>query len=67
MVTLNVFIAVLTNQVWDKFQEESDRLLKEAIEKEIDESEKNLFDQINKSQQEILKKLKDLESRNRNS
>lgn len=67
MVTLNVFIAVLTNQVWDKFQEESDRLLKEAIEKEIDESEKNLFGQINKSQQEILKKLNELESQNKKS
>lgn len=64
MVTLNVFIAVLTNQVWDKFQEESDRLLKEAIEKEIDESEKNLLGQINKSQQQILKKLNELEMRN---
>lgn len=65
MVTLNVFIAVLSNQVWDKFQEESDRLLKESIEKEIEESEKNLLGQINKSQQEILKKLNELESRNK--
>ena len=65
MIALNVFIAVLTNQVWDNMHKQSDTMLKNAIEKEIKESEKNLLSQVNLSQQLILKKLNELEKLNK--
>ncbi|MCY4562378.1 MAG: ion transporter [Flavobacteriaceae bacterium] len=65
MIALNVFIAVLTNQVWDNVHKQSDTMLKKAIEKEIKESEKNLLSQVNSSQQIILKKLNELEKLNK--
>ncbi|MCY4268050.1 MAG: ion transporter [Flavobacteriaceae bacterium] len=55
LVTLNVFIAVMTSQVWEKLQ------VKETIEKEIDESEENLLQKVNETQQMILNKLEALE------
>lgn len=46
LIALNVFIAVLTNQVWDKFQAESDRLLRREIREELKGLEKRLSNQI---------------------
>ena len=63
MVTLNVFIAVLTNQVWEQITTEQDKILEEEIEKDIDDSERVVLAEINKSQRYILKQIHDLSQR----
>ena len=60
LVTLNVFIAVLTNQVWEQITIEQDKILEEEIEKDIDDSERVVLEEINKSQRYILKQIHDL-------
>lgn len=63
LVTLNVFIAVLTNQVWEQIEIEQDKILEQEIEKDIDDSERVVLEEINKSQRFILKKIQDLSQR----
>ena len=63
LVTLNVFIAVLTNQVWEQITIEQDKILEEEIEKDIDDSERVVLEEINKSQRYILKQIHDLSQR----
>ena len=63
LVTLNVFIAVLTNQVWEQITTEQDKILEEEIEKDIDDSERVVLAEINKSQRYILKQIHDLSQR----
>jgi hypothetical protein len=67
MITLNVFIAILTNQVWEMVEKERHQIelekIKKGINKEIASSEKKIIGEIEKNDAENDKEFEKAEKR----